>query len=64
MKIDEINKKIFESAPPDDLNLALFPKFVPENLRFKCSSCNYTGVNEEKLKKHISVNHPDNQCYL
>lgn len=64
MKINEINKKIFEVNPPAELNLALFPKFVPENMRFKCYLCNYTGINDKMLTKHISVLHPDNHCYL
>lgn len=66
MKIDELSKKIVEVAPRDKLNMELFPGFFPKNIRYKCSvpSCSYIGMTVDMLKKHISILHPDSQCYM
>lgn len=66
MKIIELNKKIVEVDFQGNLNLELYPPFVPKNRRYKCSipSCTYTGMTEDMLKKHISILHPDCQCYM
>lgn len=66
MKIIELNKKIIEVAPKDDINLLKFPQLIPKNKLYKCSilSCAYTGINEKMLKKHISVLHSSNENYM
>ncbi|CAI6364719.1 unnamed protein product [Macrosiphum euphorbiae] len=66
IKRDELDKKIVEVAPDDNLNTEIFPQFIPKNMRFKCSvtSCTYTGVTEDMLKKHISILHPTHECYI
>jgi len=66
MKIDELNKKVIEVTPQDNLNMSLYPKYIPKNKLYKCSvvSCTYTGVSEDMLKEHISILHPSCQYYL
>lgn len=64
MRIDEINLKIVEVSPHNNLNMELYPTFIPIIKRFKCSVCAYIGMNEDMLKKHISINHQDHHCYL
>lgn len=66
MKRDELDKKIVEVAPDDNLNTEIFPQFIPKNMRYKCSIplCTYTGMTEDMLKKHISILHPTYQCYM
>jgi len=65
MKRDELDKKIVEVAPDDNINTEIFPKFIPKNMRYKCSIplCDYTGLTEERLKTHISVLHSTYECY-
>ncbi|CAH1712108.1 unnamed protein product [Aphis gossypii] len=65
MKRDELDKKIVEVAPDDNINTEIFPKFIPKNMRYKCSIplCDYTGLTEERLKTHISVLHSSYECY-
>lgn len=66
IKRDELDKKIVEVTPDDSLNTEIFPKFIPKNMRYKCSvtRCTYTGMTEDMLKKHISILHPTHECYI
>lgn len=59
IKVDELNKKIVEVAPREELNMELYPRLIPENERYKCSArnCKYIGLCFLMLKKHISVLH-------
>jgi len=66
IKRDELDKKIVEVTPDESLNTEIFPKFIPKNMRYKCSvtRCTYTGMTEDMLKKHISILHPTHECYM
>ncbi|XP_050525201.1 uncharacterized protein LOC126896453 isoform X2 [Daktulosphaira vitifoliae] len=66
IKNNELNKRIIEKLIPSDQDLSMIPDFVPKNKRYKCSipSCSYLGINEDMLKKHISILHPEYQCYI
>eukprot|EP00102_Acyrthosiphon_pisum_P022313 XP_016659523.1 PREDICTED: uncharacterized protein LOC100573806 [Acyrthosiphon pisum] len=66
IKRDELDKKIVEVALDDTLNTEIFPQFIPKNMRYKCSidHCTYTGRTEDMLKKHISILHPNYECYI
>lgn len=66
-KVDELNLKIVEVSPINNLNTELFPKFIPKNKRFQCSekTCNQQFfLNVDLLKTHISINHKVYQSYL
>uniref|UniRef100_A0A2H8TXZ9 Zinc finger and BTB domain-containing protein 6 n=1 Tax=Melanaphis sacchari TaxID=742174 RepID=A0A2H8TXZ9_9HEMI len=66
MKRDELDKKIVEVAPDDNFKTDVFPQFVPESKRYKCSIplCDHICMTEEMLKTHISILHSDYQCYI
>ncbi|VVC35861.1 Zinc finger C2H2-type,Zinc finger, RING/FYVE/PHD-type [Cinara cedri] len=66
-KIDELNLKIVELFPINDLNTELFPKLIPKNKRFQCSegTCNQQFfLDVDLLKTHMSIIHKDYQFYL
>lgn len=67
MKIDELNMKIVEVPFTNDLDIELFPPFIPKIKRFQCSegTCNQQFFSDDDLlKTHISIIHKDFQFYL
>lgn len=67
MKIDLLNMKIVEVFSTDDLDIELYPPFIPKIKRFQCSegTCNQQFFSDEDLlKTHMSIIHKDFQFYL
>lgn len=65
MKRDELDKKIVEVDPDKNLNIDIFPQFIPKNIQFKCPIplCISTNITKDTLMKHISILHPNHQYY-